>query len=173
MHFFKTPPSYFKKNGTKICKYSKRPPPTSKKAFTTTNEPIKNPNFVFIQNAPLLLKAPQKSPQNDKVLESFKTPPSYLKKAISKFVFIKNASSYFQKSGYYHKEAHEKTNVLIYSSPPPSFFKKSGTKFCIYSKSPLRIQKRWLLPYRYEMSGCYTLVFCIFYSPPAPKKKKK
>ena len=103
MHFFKTPPSYFKKNGTKICKYSKRPPPTSKKAFTTTNEPIKNPNFVFIQNAPLLLKAPQKSPQNDKVLESFKTPPSYLKKAISKFVFIKNASSYFQKSGYYHK----------------------------------------------------------------------
>ena len=137
MHFFKTPPSYFKKNGTKICKYSKRPPPTSKKAFTTTNEPIKNPNFVFIQNAPLLLKAPQKSPQNDKVLESFKTPPSYLKKAISKFVFIKNASSYFQKSGYYHKEAHEKTNVLIlYSSPTPLLLQKKRYQILHLFKKP-------------------------------------
>ena len=141
MHFFKTPPSYFKKNGTKICKYSKRPPPTSKKAFTTTNEPIKIPNFLFIQNAPLLLKAPQKSPQNDKVLESFKTPPSYLKKAISQFVFIKNASSYFQKSGYYHKEAHEKTNVLIYSSPPLLLQKKRYQILHLFKKPPPNSKK--------------------------------
>ena len=31
----------FKKRGTKFCIYSKRPPPTSKKAVTTTKEPIK------------------------------------------------------------------------------------------------------------------------------------
>ena len=48
LNLFRTPPSCF--NDTKFWIYSKRPPRTSKKAVTTTKEPIKLPNSVFIQN---------------------------------------------------------------------------------------------------------------------------
>ena len=100
LYLFKTPPSCF--NGTKFWIYSKRPPPTSEKAVTTTKEPIKSPNSVFIQNAPLLLSKkrllPEKSPQSDKILYLIKTTPSYIITVVQNFVFIQNAPLLLQKN---------------------------------------------------------------------------
>ena len=82
LYLFKTPPSCFKKNGTKFCIYSKRPPPTSKKAVPTTKEPIELLNSIFIQNAPSCYQKmsllPEKSPQNDKFCIYSKRPPPTL-----------------------------------------------------------------------------------------------
>ena len=78
--YSKRPPLASKKNGTKFCIYSKRPPPTSKKAVTTTKDPIKWPNSVFIQNAPILLSKNELTTRNGRMTKfcicSKRPPPT-------------------------------------------------------------------------------------------------
>ena len=115
---------------------------------TTTEEPINGPNFVFIQNAPLLLPKkrllPPRSPHNDQILYLFKTPTSSPKTVVHNFYLFKTPP-YFNKSRYYHHGAYKLTKYCIYLTPPtshPSYSKTSGTKFCIYSKRPPSYSKK-------------------------------
>ena len=126
--YSKRPPPCFKKRGTNFCIYSKRPPPTSKKAVTTTKEPIKWPNSVFTQNAPLLLS------KNE--LTTRKEPTEW-----PNFVFIQN-------DPLLHKGS---TKFCIYSKRPPPTSRnavtttmehKKWTNFVFIQNAPLPTSKK-------------------------------
>ena len=90
-------------------------------------EHMKWQNFIFIQNAHLLLQRKclisPRNPQIDQILYLFKTPPSHHKNRVyfhrraANFVFIKNAPLLLQKKQY---------QILYLFKTPLSDFRKSG-----------------------------------------------